>query len=155
MYIRSRRIFNKQKRYTKDIYIICSLIALLFITITGDITGKFDAVPTPKPVPHVVAKEASKKERMMHEKEVIATSDGPIVVIDGPPMDNDYMVTTYTVEAGDNLWSIAEQLTGNGANWTKLWEANQSLLTKGDSRNLEKAGWYIHPGQIITISSLQ
>lgn len=39
---------------------------------------------------------------------------------------------TYTVKAGDCLWNIAQKHYGNGAKYTAIYSANQSLL---DARN--------------------
>ncbi|MDP1743339.1 MAG: LysM peptidoglycan-binding domain-containing protein [Candidatus Amesbacteria bacterium] len=39
-------------------------------------------------------------------------------------------VNEYVVKAGDSLWKIAEQETGSGYNWTKLYELNKSTLGK-------------------------
>ena len=36
----------------------------------------------------------------------------------------------YRVKPGDNLWDIAKKLTGNGANWQKLYAANKALIGK-------------------------
>lgn len=35
---------------------------------------------------------------------------------------------TYTVEAGDYLWKIAEKTLGDGEKWTVIYEANQELI---------------------------
>lgn len=50
---------------------------------------------------------------------------------------------TYTVKPGDSLWKIAKQFYGNGALWTKLYEANKDTI--GSNPNL------IYPGQTLTI----
>lgn len=50
---------------------------------------------------------------------------------------------TYTVVSGDSLWKIAKQFYGNGAQYTKIYEANQGTI--GGNPNL------IYPGQVFTI----
>jgi nucleoid-associated protein YgaU len=35
---------------------------------------------------------------------------------------------SYTVKSGDTLWEIAEAAYGNGAEWTKILEANKSSI---------------------------
>ena len=50
--------------------------------------------------------------------------------------------TTYTVQAGDCLWTIAKQMYGNGADYTKIYEANRDMV---ENPNL------IYPGQVLTL----
>lgn len=50
--------------------------------------------------------------------------------------------STYTVVRGDCLWNIAKRLYGNGALYTKIYEANRDKIK---SPNL------IYPGQVLTI----
>lgn len=50
---------------------------------------------------------------------------------------------TYTVQVGDTLWGIAQEFYGNGALYTKIYDANKSAI--GDDPNL------IHPGLVLTI----
>lgn len=50
---------------------------------------------------------------------------------------------TYTVVKGDCLWTIAKQFYGNGALYTKIYDANQSVI--GGNPN------QIYPGQVLTI----
>ena len=47
--------------------------------------------------------------------------------------------TRYTVERGDDLWSLAERFYGEGRDWRKIAAANPDLLTGGPDR-LEP-GW--------------
>ena len=47
--------------------------------------------------------------------------------------------TRYTVERGDDLWSLAERFYGAGRDWRKIAAANPDLLTGGPDR-LEP-GW--------------
>lgn len=51
--------------------------------------------------------------------------------------------TTYTVKKGDNLWTLAKKFYGNGAQYTKIYEANRGMI--GNNPNL------IYPGQVFTI----
>lgn len=50
---------------------------------------------------------------------------------------------TYTVVSGDSLWKIAKRLYGDGAQYTKIYEANKGVI--GGNPNL------IYPGQVYTI----
>lgn len=49
---------------------------------------------------------------------------------------------TYTVKSGDCLWKIAKQFYGNGAQYTKIYNANTDKIK---NPNL------IYPGQVLTI----
>lgn len=51
--------------------------------------------------------------------------------------------TTYTVKKGDNLWTLAKKFYGSGAKYTKIYEANRSVI--GGNPNL------IYPGQTFII----
>ena len=48
----------------------------------------------------------------------------------------------YTVKKGDCLWNIAKKYYGNGAQYTKIYNAN-----KGKIKNPN----LIYPGQVLTI----
>ena len=58
-------------------------------------------------------------------------------------VDNTTTPKTYTVKAGDCLWNIAKSCYGNGADYTKIYEANKGVV--GSNPNL------IYPGQVLTI----
>jgi len=49
---------------------------------------------------------------------------------------------TYTVQSGDTLWKISEQLYGNGSRYMKIFEANTDILENPDR---------IFPGQKLVI----
>ena len=51
---------------------------------------------------------------------------------------------TYTVVKGDSLWKIAKQFYGNGAQYTKIFEANRDKIKNAN---------LIYPGQVFTIPS--
>jgi nucleoid-associated protein YgaU len=53
--------------------------------------------------------------------------------------------TTYKVKKGDCLWNIAKKIYGNGAMYTKIYEANRDKIT---NPNL------IYPDQVLTIPSV-
>lgn len=50
---------------------------------------------------------------------------------------------TYTVKSGDCLWNLAKTFYGDGAKYTKIYEANKSVI--GGNPNL------IYSGQVLTI----
>lgn len=52
--------------------------------------------------------------------------------------------TVHTVEAGDTLWSLAEELLGDPYMWPQLWEAN---------RWVEDSHW-IYPGDPLLIDTM-
>lgn len=47
---------------------------------------------------------------------------------------------TYTVKSGDCLWNIAKKFYGNGASYTKIYEANKNIIK---NLNLIYAGWVL------------
>ena len=58
-------------------------------------------------------------------------------------VDNTVQPQTYTVKSGDCLWNIAKKYYGNGAQYTKIYNANKGVI--GGNPNL------IYPGQVLTI----
>jgi nucleoid-associated protein YgaU len=46
--------------------------------------------------------------------------------------------STYTVQPGDTLWGIAQKLLGNGALYTKIYEANKDVI--GPNPDIIKVG---------------
>jgi len=52
---------------------------------------------------------------------------------------------TYTVQSGDTLWKISEQVYGDGASYMKIFEANTGLLESPDQ---------IFPGQELKIPKI-
>lgn len=60
-----------------------------------------------------------------------------------PRVDNTVQPKTYTVVRGDCLWNIAKKLYGNGALYTKIYNANKGVI--GSNPNL------IYAGQVLTI----
>jgi nucleoid-associated protein YgaU len=58
-------------------------------------------------------------------------------------VDNTTTPKTYTVKSGDCLWNIAKKFYGNGSQYTKIYNANKSVI--GSNPNL------IRVGQALTI----
>jgi len=52
---------------------------------------------------------------------------------------------TYTVQSGDTLWKISEEIYGKGSNYMKIFEANTDLLEHPDR---------IFPGQVLKVPKL-
>ena len=57
------------------------------------------------------------------------------------------VLPVLTVKAGDTLWEIAEGVYGNGADWTKILEANKGSI--GFLANGQQA--LIMTGQVLTL----
>lgn len=94
---------------------------------------------------------AADLERNRRNEEILATYDHNQRVI-GAAEQAEYVrqlqlppQMTYEVQEGDSLWSIAQNLTGDGANWEKIYEQNPEI---GDNPDL------IFPGQVLTLSGL-
>jgi nucleoid-associated protein YgaU len=52
---------------------------------------------------------------------------------------------TYTVKTGDSLWSIAQEVYGDGFMWTAIYENNKPLI---------KNPQIIHPNLVLTLNKL-
>jgi len=50
--------------------------------------------------------------------------------------------TSYTVQPGDTLWGIAKKYYGNGALYTKIYEANKDIISNPN---------VIYAGQVLTV----
>ena len=70
-----------------------------------------------------------------------STSTRPAEVT--PPKTNPPVATrTYTIVKGDTLWGIATKFYGNGSQYTKIYNANKSIIKNAN---------LIYPGQKIVI----
>ncbi len=56
-------------------------------------------------------------------------------------VDNSTTPDTYTVVYGDCLWNLAKKFYGSGAQYTKIYEANKSLI--GPNPNTLYVGWVL------------
>jgi len=62
--------------------------------------------------------------------------------------------TDYTIKSGDNLWTIAQHLMGDGKKWQVLYEANADIIestAKERGRESSANGHWIYPGITIKI----
>lgn len=66
----------------------------------------------------------------------------PAVPAPPAPKPAQTTVRTYTIVSGDTLWAIAKKYYGNGAQYTKIYEANKNIIS---NPNL------IYPGQKVVI----
>lgn len=74
------------------------------------------------------------------------TPDTPVATLpipSEPRVDTTVTPRTYTVVQGDCLWNIARRIYGDGDLWTKIYEANKTVI--GGNPNL------IYAGQVLTI----
>lgn len=61
---------------------------------------------------------------------------------------------TYKVKGGDMLWGIAKKYYGNGAQYTKIYNANKSVIEAAAKRHGKKSssnGHWIWAGTVLTI----
>ena len=61
---------------------------------------------------------------------------------EAPEVAEEGATRTYTVQSGDTLWKISQELYGNGSKYMKIFEANTDLLENPDR---------IFPGQELVI----
>jgi LysM repeat protein len=87
-------------------------------------------VATPEPIPEV-------------EEPVVAEETVAEEVTAAEPADEG---RTYTVQAGDTLWAIAQEMYGSGNKYMKIFEANTSILDNPDK---------IFPGQKLVIPDIE
>ncbi|UJB72505.1 LysM peptidoglycan-binding domain-containing protein (plasmid) [Acaryochloris sp. 'Moss Beach'] len=61
-------------------------------------------------------------------------------------VSKDDLLNPYTVEDGDSLWGIAEQVYGDGNQWTQVYSSNSHII--GSDPDL------IHPGQEFVLPNI-
>lgn len=63
----------------------------------------------------------------------------------GPAPDTTRTVEDVTVEPGDTLWDLTEEITGSGHNWRQAWELNRGRRQPGGATftdpSLIRPGW--------------
>ena len=159
----------KSVRYARQmrhrlISLLLIVVILLSVTITasgdrpeGDMVGPAESLLVSEQemvpeasldvVPDPVVSEIEETEAPPEIPEAPAVPD----IAPAPPtVDEQESVAadeeeTYTVKAGDCLWKIAEKAYGNGADWTKIYDANSNQIS---NPNL------IYPGQVFVIPAI-
>lgn len=66
----------------------------------------------------------------------------------------DTSTKSYTVKSGDCLWNIAKSQYGNGAEWSKIYNANKNTIesaAKSHGKQSSSNGHWIYPGTVLTI----
>lgn len=61
---------------------------------------------------------------------------------------------TYTIKAGDTLWSIAQKFYGDGSKWKLIYDANKDIIEKTareHGRSSSENGHWIYPGVTLVI----
>ena len=59
-------------------------------------------------------------------------------------VSSDPQANTYTVQAGDSLWSIAREVYGTGTKWSVLYDANRAIIQDPN---------IIYIGQVLTLGA--
>lgn len=62
--------------------------------------------------------------------------------------------TSYTVQSGDTLWSIAKRFLGDGVRWREIYDLNKTIIEKtAKNRGLESSdnGHWIFRGTVLQI----
>ncbi|HBF4863592.1 TPA: LysM peptidoglycan-binding domain-containing protein, partial [Clostridioides difficile] len=57
---------------------------------------------------------------------------------------------TYTVKAGDSLWSICQKQLGNGSLYKKVYELNKSMMDKAN-KGKKVPKYTIYKGQVLRL----
>lgn len=85
-----------------------------------------------------------KEYRAATIRKLEVATDGAVQVSEAEArVDNGAQPQTYTVKAGDCLWNIAKAIYGNGALYTKIYEANKGVIGGNPNK--------IVPGQVLVI----
>ena len=99
-----------------------------------------DPLPTPGPEELEDLEDPAGDEGDGEDPEDRETAEDAEVVTNGDEDDENGDGETYTVQSGDTLYSIAEEVYGDGNRWAEIAEANgiddQSGLTVGQELDI-------------------
>lgn len=101
----------------------------------------------------LIVKINLKEWRAYGTKTVAISPDGESAEVeeqretDGAPDGTLETAQSYTVKKGDCLWNIAKHFYGSGAKYTRIYDANKTVI--GGNPNL------IRPGQVLTIPAAE
>jgi nucleoid-associated protein YgaU len=70
----------------------------------------------------------------------------------GPTRNTAMTVEDVTVEPGDSLWDLTEEITGSGHNWRQAWELNRGRSQPGGATFTDPS--LIRPGWTLSIPDL-
>jgi nucleoid-associated protein YgaU len=95
------------------------------------VEDKLTVAPPAQPAPETAAEPAAEQAAEQAETEDTATEAAG---------------RSYTVQSGDSLWKIAEEMYGNGSKYMAIFDANKDILENPDR---------IFPGQELKIPDLE
>lgn len=85
--------------------------------------------------------------QLIAAKELAVTVKRPTTAYNTKTRSNQQQAASYTVKAGDSLWSIAQKVLGQGSRYGDIYRLNQETI---DSRNKKGSSKYqIYPGQVL------
>ena len=114
--------------------------ALLFVALPSMATAA-TAAPVAAPVAHVVTVDVATTEATVDESAPAPAVDETPAAVEAAPATH---VVQHTVQPGESLWSIAEDLLGDGHRFGELVEQNNDAL--GGQASL------IRPGLVLSVT---
>ncbi|HEU5486824.1 MAG TPA: LysM peptidoglycan-binding domain-containing protein, partial [Microlunatus sp.] len=116
------------------------VLAVVALSATTPQTGHADPVRTaPQVTPRTVDHQPAETSGTTTTSAAVLTSSSQHGQTPAAQQPATASATHYTVQRGDDLWSLAERFYGEGREWRQIAAANPEVLTGGPDR-LE-AGW--------------
>jgi DNA-binding SARP family transcriptional activator len=119
---------------------------LAVVSLVGGLSATAGAQPHPRPAATALSATPPTTSQLTPaapspSTEAPSASDGPAA-----------LATTYTVETGDTLWSIAESVYGDGGDWPAIAQANLGTVMTDGSRFVDPS--LILPGWVLTLPAI-